>query len=63
MFVSRVSQEKIYLCKEIRRLMSLDNGDYVEYMIEIIHGTPHIYIKKQQKPLEPRILGITNSDD
>ena len=57
MFSSKVVQEKIYLAKEVRKILKIENGDYVEYMIEMIHGIPHIYIKKKHKIAEPRILG------
>jgi bifunctional DNA-binding transcriptional regulator/antitoxin component of YhaV-PrlF toxin-antitoxin module len=59
MFITKMGQNKIFIKKEVRKVMEIENGDYVEFIIEEIHGFPRIYIKKHHKIPKPRILGKT----
>ena len=58
MFITKLYQNKIFVKKEIRDLMEIKNGDEIEFIIEEIHGTPHIYIKKHHRIQQPRILDL-----
>ena len=57
MFITKLAQNKIFIKKELRDILEIQNGDEVDFLIEVIHGTPHIYIKKHHKIQQPRILG------
>lgn len=56
MFETKINQNKITLFKEIRKILKVKNGDYVEYVIEHIRGEPVISIKKHYKFNTTRIL-------